>query len=60
MTIKYINHNTFDTWLGKGWDFWGRFKVAHKQDGAHLFQVGGNKFPQHEIEKLRKFLNQNH
>lgn len=55
--IKQVNFNTIDVFLGKGWDFWGRFKIAHKQDKTHLYQIAGTRFPNQEVEKLHNLYN---
>jgi hypothetical protein len=57
MEIKQLNHNTIDVFIGKGWEQWGRFKIAHKQDGVKLFQIGGNRFPKEVQASLEKQYN---
>ena len=55
MEIKQVNHNTIDVFLGKGWDFWGRFKIKFGEHPA-IFQIAGTKFPKKEHEKLEERL----
>lgn len=52
MEKKYLNHNTVDAFYGMGWDNWGRFKIAHKQDGIRYFQVAGNRWPKEKVQEL--------
>lgn len=58
MEIKYINHNTIDVFIGKGWDSWGRFKIAHRKDGSKVFQIAGNNFPEKEKQSLEQIINE--
>ena len=51
MYIKQVNHNTVDVFIGKGWDFWGRFKLKFGEN-PQAFQIAGTKFPKREHEKL--------
>lgn len=61
MEIKYINHNTFDAFHGKGWEGWGRFKIAYRKEGTQLFQIPGVHFPENLKAKLKeKITNNNH
>jgi len=57
MEIKNVNHNTIDVFIGKGWEFWGRFKLAHKKEGTKLYQINGNNFPEKVKEELEKTYN---
>lgn len=57
MEIKTVNHNTIDVFIGKGWDFWGRFKIAYKKEGTKLYQINGNNFPEKVKEELEKTYN---
>lgn len=57
MLIKQLDHNTIDVFIGTGWDFWGRFKIAHKKNGIQLFQIKGTRFPKKEEEVLHNYYN---
>jgi len=59
MEVKVINHNTFDAFYGKGWEGWGRFKIAHRKEGIQLFQIAGTHFPEHLKMQLKETVKNN-
>lgn len=57
MLVKKCKPHMFDIFLGKGWNFWGRFLV--KREG-HLIQLKGNKFTKEEFEEVEMRLCKSH
>lgn len=57
MFIKKLNHNTYDVWIDKGWDFWGRFKIKYGKEHNQVFQVGGTNFPKEAIKHFEDKVN---
>lgn len=57
MLIKTINQNTFDVFLGMGWDNAYRFKIKFGKEQNQLFQVKGNRFPKQELALLQEKYN---
>lgn len=60
MIIKKVNHNTVDVFLGKGWDFWGRFKIKFGKEHTQVFQINGTKFPKQDHEEVEMRFNKVH
>lgn len=56
MFIRKVKPNNFDVFLGKGWNFHGRFFVKHTQFGNKLIQVSGNRFTREEFEEVESKL----
>lgn len=55
---KKLNHNTFDAFIGIGWENWGRFKVKFGKERNEIFQIKGIRFPQSKIAELVAKYNQ--
>lgn len=56
MLIKKAKPHIFDVFLGKQWNFWGRFLV--KKEGR-LIQISGNRFTKEEFEEVEMRLIRN-
>jgi len=65
MIIKTCNKNTFDLFLGEGWENWSRWKIKFGKP-AHsglagtpnqLFQVKGTRIPKADLIQLQETYN---
>jgi hypothetical protein len=52
LVTKKVNNNTFDAFIGEGWENWGRFKIKFGKEQKELFQVKGVRFPKAYITEL--------
>lgn len=57
MLIKKVNHNTFDLFLGEGWEGWSRWKIKFGKDLTQLFQIKGTHVPKSISHKLHEQYN---
>ena len=52
LVTRKVNHNTFDAFIGMGWENWSRWKIKFGKEKNELFQVKGVRFPQSKIAEL--------
>jgi hypothetical protein len=57
MKIIQCNHNTFDVFLGIGWDNASRFKIKFGKEKNQLFQIKGIRIPKAVLTSLQETYN---
>jgi len=57
MIIKTCNKNTFDLFLGEGWENWSRWKIKFAKPHNQLFQVKGTRIPKADLIQLQEQYN---
>ena len=52
LITKKVNNNTFDAFIGEGWENHGRFKIKFGKERNEIFQVKGIRFPKTYMNEL--------